>query len=87
MQYVHKPTEVEAIQLTPETFDQCVEFVGADNTGDGTSKDECSIDLLTSEDASGHRSISNGDYIIKGVLGKVYPCSAEVFEESYSAKE
>lgn len=82
MQYVHKPTEIEAIQLTPETFDEAVAFVGEENTGDGTSKDECHITLKNDE---GERAINNGDYIIKGVLGKVYPCTAEVFEQSYDA--
>lgn len=84
MNYIHKPTEVEAVQLTPDTFDQCVEFIGADNVTDGTSKDECFIGLRSDE---GERAIRENDYIIKGVLGKMYPCSPEVFEESYSPKE
>lgn len=78
--YIHKPTEVQAIQLTPESFDACVEFVGAGNTSDATSKDECYIGLTNEE---GERSINETDYIIMGVLGKVYPCTEEVFEQSY----
>lgn len=81
--YIHKPTEIEAIQLTAETFDQCVEFVGISNTSDATSKDECYIGLNNEE---GERGINSGDYIIKGVLGKIYPCTAEVFEHSYDVK-
>lgn len=84
MQYIHKQNEVEAIQLTPDTFDQCIELIGAENTNDGTSKDECYIGFSTEADV---RSATKGDYIIKGVLGKVYPCSPEVFEESYEIKE
>lgn len=26
-----------------------------------------------------------GDYIIKGVQGEIYPCKAEIFEETYEA--
>lgn len=78
--YIHKPSEVQAIQLTPESFDACVEFVGAGNTTEQTSKDKCFIELSNDE---GLRDIYTGDYIIMGVLGKVYPCSAEVFEASY----
>ena len=78
--YKHKPTEVDAIQLTPETFDACLEFIGDTRQSDGTSKDECFIGIETDE---GDRSIRSGDYIIRGVLGVVYPCSEVVFKESY----
>lgn len=83
--YIHKPTEIEAIQLTPESFDECIKFIGDENTtDDGTSKDACFIVLKSDE---GERSIRNTDYIIQGVLGIFYPCTQAVFAESYDVKE
>ena len=29
----------------------------------------------------------NGDYLIKGVKGEIYPCKKDVFEESYEVVE
>lgn len=81
--YIHLPTEIEAIKLTPETFKQVLEFLGASNIAE-YSTDECSISLNSEED---NREVHNTDYIIKGVLGKVYPCSREVFEVSYKIQE
>jgi hypothetical protein len=81
--YVHKATEIEAIQLTPENFDECVAFIGEDNAGDGTSKDECHITLKVGDD---ERSIHESDWIVKGVLDVFYPVTNAVFEQSYDEK-
>lgn len=75
--YVHRPTQVEAIQLTAETVPQVQEFVGEGNLVVG----EKSAYVLHS--AEGEREVNFTDYLIKGVLGVFYPCSAPVFEESY----
>lgn len=29
----------------------------------------------------------NGDYLIKGVKGEIYPCKKDVFEESYEVEK
>lgn len=83
--YVHRPTEVEAMQVTgyeDETIDSIKEFIGSDNDIDLEAGN-----FILHTPGEGVRQVSTGDYIIKGVLGKVYPCSAEVFTESYDVKE
>lgn len=80
--YTHKATEIEALQLTPATFKEALEFLGETNVTE-SSEEECVISLNTEE---GDRDVHANDYIIKGVLGKIYPCTAEVFEASYEVK-
>lgn len=79
--YVHKPTEVEAIQVTVESIPQVQEFVGEGNLKIGENS---AYILLNGE---GERAVALGDYIIKGVLGVFYPCSEAVFDESYTVQE
>lgn len=83
--YTHKPTEIQAIQLTPDSFDECVKFVG-EAVGDGTSQAECTI-VVAANGAQEECTFHEGDYVINGVLGIFYPCSAAVFEESYEVTE
>ena len=35
------------------------------------------------ETLEGAMLAKNGDYLIKGVHGEIYPCKKEIFEESY----
>lgn len=84
MQYIHKPTEVESIQLTPESFDEVIALIGVENiNSEKTSKDECFVEFSTEADV---RTAHNGDYVVKGVNGIVYPCTQDVFTASYDVK-
>ncbi len=93
MQYRKKPVVVEAWQLTVEAAhitsprekrmpDWLVEnekvspplFLGNINTI------HIKIDTL-----GGTMTASNGDFIIKGVHGEIYPCKPDIFEETYEA--
>lgn len=38
----------------------------------------CKIDTL-----EGIMKVSNGDYIIKGIKGEIYPCKSDIFEATY----
>lgn len=31
----------------------------------------------------GNHKVTNGDYIIKGVIGELYPCKPDIFEKTY----
>lgn len=80
--YVHKATEVEAIQLNNDSdLDAVQAFIGAGNIIEANG---AAYTLTTT--GEGVREVNASDYIIKGVLGKIYPCSAEVFEQSYDVK-
>lgn len=84
MQHIHKPTEVEAVQVTTDSMQVDLQtFIGEDSKVRIEAARGCFV-LYNEKD---ERNVCIGDYLIKGVLGKVYPCSAEVFEESYEVKE
>jgi hypothetical protein len=84
MLYRKRPVVIQAMQLRPDTFDECVKFIGEANLGDGTSEEECFMDILTPE---GTMSARNGDWIIQGVNGKFYPCKPDIFDKTYERVE
>lgn len=79
-----KPVNIEAVQLSEDTFDYIVSWVGEDNLADGTSEDECFVEIITLE---GNHNARCGDYIIKGVKGEFYPCKPDIFEMTYEKVE
>lgn len=77
--YVKRPVEFQAIQLTPNSFDDCVEFLG-DNVDNGYRHNfDCLIQIKTLEGITVAR---NGWFIIKGINGEFYACEPEIFEKS-----
>jgi hypothetical protein len=84
MRFRKKPVVIEAVQLLEETFTDCLEFVGQDNLGDGTSQDELCIEIVTLE---GNMMAREEDWIIRGVKGEVYPCKLDIFEATYEPIE
>lgn len=78
--YRKKPVVIEAIQLTPETFNDVCDFIGEENLNDGTLESECYVGIETLE---GDMSAREGDFIIKGVAGEFYPCREDIFEQTY----
>lgn len=81
-----KPIVVEAIQLTSDSFDDCIEFIGEENLGDGTDKEEGCITIDTLEGVFDAHS-DYGDWIIKGIKGEFYPCKPDIFEATYEKVE
>ncbi|HPS54035.1 MAG TPA: hypothetical protein PLP05_00410 [Sedimentisphaerales bacterium] len=84
MKYRKKPVVIEAKQLSADTLDEIVTWIGDDKVTDGTSEDECFIGIQTLE---GYMSARNGDWIIKGVKGEFYPCKPDIFEQTYELVE
>ena len=77
--YVKRPVEFQAIQLTPNSYDACVEFLG-DNVDNGYRHNfDCLIQIKTLEGITVAR---NGWFIIKGINGEFYACEPEIFEKS-----
>ena len=78
--YVKRPVEFQAIQLTPDSYDSCVEFLGEENYRFGASDgDNVRIEIKTLE---GITVAHSGWYIIKGIKGEFYACEPEIFEKS-----
>lgn len=96
-----KPVVIEAFQVhspimtltdrinTPDWFRKELETEGgcvfAELTGTtGQTGARMDIFIRTLE---GDMLVSKGDYIIKGVAGEIYPCKADIFEQSYEPVE
>ncbi len=43
--------------------------------------------VLTIETLEGNHTVSDGDWIIRGVKGELYPCKPDIFEATYTAGE
>lgn len=91
MKYRKKPVVIEAIQLKVDNFDAVCDFMGGtpvpkynpdfgvDEHGN-TNEPYLGVYIETLE---GKMLASYGDYIIKGVNGKFYPCKPDIFEKTY----
>lgn len=79
MKYRSKPVVIEAIQLTRESFYNCIKFIDTEKIGKFYSE-KCCIDIVTAE---GALTASDGDWIIKGTEGEFYPCKDVVFKKKY----
>jgi len=71
-----KPVQIEAMQLTEESFFDVALWVGNDCHH---FKDY--LEIVTLE---GDMRADIGDYIIKGVNDEFYPCKPDIFEKTYS---
>lgn len=86
MKYRKKPVEIEAIKWDGNNIDEIKNFcrdktiIYHDKLLNGVKVDLYSLSIITLE---GIMSVSIGDYIIKGVKGKYYPCKPDVFEMTY----
>ena len=88
-QYRKKPVVIDAIQLTPESFESVEKFIGV-NAGDFRHYNH-EVDFLSKKNPiglhiktlEGTMMASLGDYIIKGVNGEFYPCKPDIFEKTY----
>lgn len=87
--YRKKPVVVEAWKFTDELI-QTHHIPGVQDRAmfselwsEKTSKDgRYYIDTL-----EGQMTVSDGDYIIKGVRGEFYPCKPDIFKETYELVE
>lgn len=76
MKYQKKPVVVEAVQYdgnlssVKKFIDHKVDYAFSKGN----------FNILTLE---GRLHVSDGDYIIKGVHGELYPCKPDIFEETY----
>jgi hypothetical protein len=84
--YVKKPIEIEAFRIgyeeAPSWFvdaDECIPTWG--NVEGCNTVQPIKAVILTLE---GSMQADHGDYIIKGIKGEIYPCKADIFQESYN---
>lgn len=84
MKYIKKPVVIEAFQLDVHGFTIEDWFWDAVDRNDIITHGFCCgpawCEIKTLE---GTMIAKAGDYIIKGVKGEIYPCKADIFEETY----
>lgn len=91
MKYVKKPVVIDAFQLGEDSL------VSEEWFWDSVARNDIIIHnfdrLSTSNQAwceiktlEGTMVAKAGDYIIRGVKGEIYPCKADIFEETYEAQ-
>lgn len=87
--YRKKPIEVAAWQVPPPCTDAnihehgrfCAEIAcAAPDAKWNVANNKGEIDIHTLE---GTMRASNGDWIIRGVKGELYPCKPDIFEATY----
>lgn len=98
MKFRKKPVEIEAEQLTWQTWSDVCNMIGEFPEGmrgcyvvDGKATyelpggdPEIGLEIPTLE---GTMLAQQGDWIIKGIAGEFYPCKPEIFEHSYEKVE
>lgn len=97
MKYRKKPVVIEAVRLGWDTWGEMCEHAGVGKLEDGKPQG-CYVDaegnaqpgVLTSgviglqiPTPEGLMLGREGDYIIKGVKGELYPCKPDIFEATY----
>lgn len=80
-----KPIEIEAIQYTRESRNECIAFCDAQHVSIDDDGAEYELESLRIHTLEGIMTAKLGDWIIKGVKGEFYPCKPEIFEATYEA--
>jgi len=88
MKFRKNPVVIEAIQWNPfeMLIHDVMKFMGIDKNqmeengvlSVGKYKGELIIKTL-----EGDMTVSEGDWIIKGIKGEFYPCKPDIFEQTY----
>jgi hypothetical protein len=84
MKYKKKPVEIQAVQYTGNNEHEIMEFAGDARVRcvpmSMTLRPSITIDTL-----EGVMTASEGDFIIRGVKGELYPCKPDIFAATYEA--
>ncbi|KKM65389.1 hypothetical protein LCGC14_1491890 [marine sediment metagenome] len=94
-QFRKKPVVIEAVQLRWDTWSEMCDFAGVGKLVDG-KPEGCYIDGggqstdahtevmgLRIPTLEGLMVAREGDWIIRGVKGELYPCKPDIFEATY----
>jgi hypothetical protein len=81
MKYRKKPVVIEAVQWTGNNLDELKSFVPREVRHDKINQP---MGIITLE---GVMTITEGDWIIKGIKDEFYPCKPDIFEATYEKVE
>ena len=83
MKYIKRPIVVEAFQYKGNFLFPQWAIGATENPGNKEGNITLWEGFLTIETLEGTMRADEGDYIIKGIAGEIYPCKAEIFEQLY----
>lgn len=81
MKFRKKPVVIEAVQWTGSNLDELRAFVPKEFRH---NKIHQPMGIVTLE---GVVTVSEGDWIIRGIKGEFYPCKPDIFEKTHEAVE
>ena len=84
MKYRKKPVVIEAWQFGSD--EQRPEWL-YDAFDNGTIRMSVNCDKLYVKTLKGTHTAKQGDYIIQGVQGELYPCKPDIFRKTYEPEE
>jgi hypothetical protein len=82
MRYRKKPIVIEAVQFDGSNGSKNALMKLMDTNFIASVKIE-GVEQFTIETLEGNMTATEGDYIIKGVKGEIYPCKPDIFEMTY----
>lgn len=87
-----KPVVIEAMQLRWDNWNEMCDFVGVGKLSDGKPEGfnpngDSYVIGLRIPTLEGIMTAIQGDYIIRGIKGELYPCKPDIFEASYEEVE
>jgi len=87
--YKKKPVVIEALQFTLDTWSEMCDFA---NVGPGKNQAGAEIEgeghvTLKIPTLEGVMTAEEGDWIIRGIKGELYPCKPDIFEATYDPAE
>lgn len=81
--YIKKPVVIEAIQFTRNNIDEIKEFTNNAAYDFRTERRPEGKMYCTIKTLEGYITATEGDYIIKGIAGEIYPCKPDIFKRTY----
>lgn len=99
MKYRKKPVVIDAMRLEWGSWNEMCDFAGVGKLEDGkpqgcfVGEDGNATEQLTDEigllipTLEGLHLARQGDFVIRGVKGELYPCKPDIFELTYEAAE
>lgn len=84
-----KPVVIDSVQLRWDTWSEVCDFAGVGSIADGKPEGQAVAEQLTLKipTLEGVMVASEGDWIIRGVKGELYPCKPDIFAATYEAVE
>ncbi len=85
--YRKKPIVIEAVQLRWDNWNEMCDFAGVGKLEDGKPEGEMYKDgitmMLNIPTLEGIMTAMEGDFIVRGIQGELYPVKSDIFEQTY----